>query len=63
MRVLTSEERLEVSGGTIGGQIAFLAAGSWASTVAGAAVGGPVGALIGFSLSMLIGTGYIMAQK
>lgn len=36
-------------------------AGAWASTVAGAAIGGPVGALVGFGLSSALSTGFILS--
>jgi hypothetical protein len=61
MRELTVIETTEVSGGTDAGDIAMAMAGTWSSTVAGAAIGGPGGAVVGFALGVLISVGYVLA--
>jgi hypothetical protein len=70
MRELKNNEIEAVSGGTVAGDIAMGAAGAWASTVAGAAVGSVVpgvgtvvGAAAGFGLGVLITVGYALANK
>jgi phage tail tape-measure protein len=68
MRELNQIEISQVDGGTDAGDIAMGAAGAWASTVTGAAVGSVVpgvgtvvGAAAGFLLGVAITVGYTLA--
>lgn len=68
MREINESELAFVSGGTDAGDIAMTAAGAWASTVTGAAIGSVVpgvgtvvGAAAGFLLGVAIGVGYTLA--
>lgn len=70
MRELNQDELNLVDGGTDAGDIAMGAAGAWASTVAGAAIGSVVpgvgtvvGAAAGFGLGVLITVGYALATE
>lgn len=70
MRELKMEEVAAVNGGTTAGDIAMGAAGAWASTVTGAAVGSVVpgvgtvaGAAAGFLLGVAITVGYTLATN
>ncbi|MBW3549837.1 MAG: bacteriocin [Proteobacteria bacterium] len=68
MREMNVMEIEAVNGGTDAGDIAMGAAGAWASTVTGAAIGSVVpgvgtviGAAAGFGLGVLIVVGYTLA--
>ena len=70
MQELTERQIDEVSGGSLSGDIAFGLAGTWASTVAGAAAGSIVpgagtlaGAGVGFVLGASINIGYALATS
>lgn len=70
MRELNVNETESVDGGTAAGDIAMGAAGAWASTVTGAAIGSVVpgvgtvvGAAAGFLLGVGIAVGYALATN
>lgn len=70
MRELNAIEIEQVDGGTTAGDIAMGAAGAWASTVTGAAIGSVVpgvgtvvGAAAGFLLGVAVATGYALATN
>ncbi|MBS3895545.1 hypothetical protein [Silanimonas sp.] len=70
MRELSVVEISQVDGGTAAGDIVMGAAGAWASTVTGAAIGSVVpgvgtvvGAAAGFTLGVAIAVGYSLATN